>query len=196
MQADGQPPATSNRAADEAMSRYAAGEASAFSVLYDALAPRLHGYISKLVRDRATADDVLQQTFLQMHLARCTFVPGSQVTPWSFVIARRLILNRFRRAQREVLGGETFDAESPASQPDTSLETRRLAQRVARQLAALTPEQRSALELVKDEGLTLAEAAQVLGTSVGAVKLRVHRAYEALRGVIAQGSDLGEGRRA
>jgi RNA polymerase sigma-70 factor (ECF subfamily) len=44
--------------------------------------------------------------------------------------------------------------------------------------------QRVAFELIKQDGLSVAEAAQVLGTTVAAVKLRAHRAYEALRGAL------------
>jgi len=51
--------------------------------------------------------------------------------------------------------------------------------------------QRVAFELVKEEGLSLAEAAQVLGTTVSAVKLRAHRAYEALRAVLGDVIDGG-----
>jgi RNA polymerase sigma-70 factor (ECF subfamily) len=53
--------------------------------------------------------------------------------------------------------------------------------------------QRAAFELIKQEGLTVAEAAQVLGTTVAAVKLRAHRAYEALRAALGEieGIDAG-----
>jgi len=51
-------------------------------------------------------------------------------------------------------------------------------------LAKLPQSQRQAFELIKNEGLSVAEAAQVLGTTVAAVKLRAHRAYEALRGAL------------
>jgi RNA polymerase sigma-70 factor (ECF subfamily) len=56
-----------------------------------------------------------------------------------------------------------------------------------RELESLPEKQRAAFELVKLDGLSLAEAAQVLGTTVGAVKLRVHRAHVALSVVLGDG---------
>jgi RNA polymerase sigma-70 factor (ECF subfamily) len=64
------------------------------------------------------------------------------------------------------------------------VQAQQLATRIQRELARLPETQRVAFELVKQEGLSLAEAAQVLGTTVAAVKLRAHRAYEALRAVL------------
>jgi RNA polymerase sigma-70 factor (ECF subfamily) len=61
-----------------------------------------------------------------------------------------------------------------------------LALRIDRALAGLPESQRAAFRLIKQEGLSVAEAAQVLGTTVAAVKLRAHRAYEALRGAIGE----------
>jgi RNA polymerase sigma-70 factor (ECF subfamily) len=67
------------------------------------------------------------------------------------------------------------------------LDASRLERRVRQRLDALPETQRSAYELVKQEGLSLKRAAELLGTSVGAVKLRTHRAYEALRAVLREG---------
>ena len=67
---------------------------------------------------------------------------------------------------------------------DEVAQARELAMRIDQVLAKLPQSQRAAFELVKNEGLSMAEAAQVLGTTVAAVKLRAHRAYEALRGAL------------
>jgi RNA polymerase sigma-70 factor (ECF subfamily) len=70
---------------------------------------------------------------------------------------------------------------STALAQDEALHAKQLALAVERELARLPEAQRAAFELVKEEGLSMAEAAKVLGTSVGAVKLRAHRTYELLR---------------
>jgi RNA polymerase sigma-70 factor (ECF subfamily) len=171
---------------DAAMTRYAAGEEAAFAIVYDELAPRIYGYLVRQVRDSARAEDILQQTFFQIHRARGTFVPGAEVLPWAFAIARRLMIDGFRRGRREVLGDGDGHDERPALDPaaDDLVQAQELATRIQRELARLPETQRAAFELVKQEGLSLAEAAQVLGTTVAAVKLRAHRAYEALRAVL------------
>jgi RNA polymerase sigma-70 factor, ECF subfamily len=175
---------------DAAMDRYAAGEDAAFGELYDLLAPRVFGYLMRQTRDRARAEDLLQQTLLQMHAARGRFIVGSQVTPWAFAIARRLMIDGMRRGKREVLragdgsegeGAEPMAQDAPA---DELVEAQELAGRLQKELARLPENQRVAFELIKQEGLSVAQAAEVLGTTVTAVKLRAHRAYEALRGIL------------
>ncbi len=174
---------------DGAMERYAAGDESAFAELYDLLAPRLFGYLMRQTRERARAEDLLQQTLLQMHAARGRFIPGAQVTPWAFAIARRLMIDGLRRGKREVLraegeGGEGSEPVADAPAADDLVQAQQLAGRIQKELARLPENQRVAFELIKQEGLSVAQAAQVLGTTVTAVKLRAHRAYEALRGIL------------
>jgi RNA polymerase sigma-70 factor (ECF subfamily) len=69
---------------------------------------------------------------------------------------------------------------------DDVLDADRLQRRVQQLLNALPETQRTAYQLVKQEGLSLKRAAEVLGTSVTAVKLRTHRAYQALRAVLRE----------
>jgi RNA polymerase sigma-70 factor (ECF subfamily) len=168
------------------MDRYAQGDESAFSELYDALAPRLYGYLLRQTRNNARAEDLLQQTFLQMHCARGRFIPGADVVPWAFAIARRLLIDGVRRSGREVSLELREEAGAPppvstALSQDDLVHSKRLATSLERELAKLPESYREAFELIKQEGLSLAEAAEVLGTTVAAVKLRAHRTYQALR---------------
>ncbi len=168
------------------MERYAAGDDAAFAAVYDALAPRLFGYLLRQTREVARAEDVLQQTMMQIHRARGSFIPGAEVTPWAFAIARRLLVDSVRRGRREALSpdGEPDAGASREAAADDLVQARQLAERLEHELSKLPPAQRVAFELVRTEGLSMAEAAQVLGTTVAAVKLRAHRAYEALRGAL------------
>jgi RNA polymerase sigma-70 factor (ECF subfamily) len=174
--------------ADAAMDRYAGGDDSAFSELYDLLAPRLNGYFLRQTRDADLADDLTQQTLLKIHRARGQFLRGAAVTPWAFAIGRRLLLDSFRRHRREESSQGADDAidnaatDLPAA--DDLVQADETARRIQAELRRLPETQRVAFELVKQEGLTFIEAAAVLGTTVAAVKLRAHRAYEALRAVL------------
>jgi RNA polymerase sigma-70 factor (ECF subfamily) len=179
-------------AADSAMERYAAGDDAAFAAVYDALAARLHAYLRRHVRDLHGCDDLLQETFLRMHKARGTFVTGAAVLPWAFAIARRLVVDRARRDRRAPAGVDDVDVDPlalfPAGErPEQVVEAREAARRLAGALALLTESQRTAFELLKQDGLTLVEAAEVLGVSVTAVKLRAHRAYESIRTALGHG---------
>jgi RNA polymerase sigma-70 factor (ECF subfamily) len=173
-------------ACDAAMTRYAAGDEAAFAEVYDELAPRLYGFLLRQTRDVARAEDVLQQTFLQIHRARDTFIAGAEVLPWAFAIARRLLIDSRRRGPREILQDKDArdDGVAPDPRADDLVEAHELAFRIRRELARLPEAQRIAFELVKHDGLSNAEAARALGTTVTAVRLRIHRAYEALRAVL------------
>jgi RNA polymerase sigma-70 factor, ECF subfamily len=178
-------------ALDAAMERYALGEDAAFEEIYDGLASRLYGFSLRHTRDRARAEDVVQQTLLQIHRARGRFVPGARVLPWAFAIARRLLIDQHRRSGREVLaksddGDDALDLllALDAAADELAI-ARQVAARIEHELARLPENQRVAFELIKQEGLSVADAAAALGTTVTAVKLRAHRAYEALRAVLA-----------
>jgi RNA polymerase sigma-70 factor (ECF subfamily) len=172
--------------ADEAMARYAAGDEAAFAVLYDEMAPRLFGYLRRHARSQAQAEDLLQQTMLNLHRARGSFISGAAVTPWAFAIARRLLIDGIRKEHAEVWGDAERAAE-PATAETSAHElasAKQTAARLEQALRRLPEQHRVAFELVKQDGLSVRDAAQVLGCTVTAVKLRAHRAYVALRAAL------------
>ncbi len=174
-------------AASTAMERYASGDDLAFDEVYDALAPRLYAFVLRRTQgNRARSEDLVQQTFLQMHHARGRFTPGADVVPWAYSIARRLLIDSVRRGTREVIVEDAvFDREvAPLDAADDLIVAKEMAILVEAELARMPPAQREAFDLVKSEGMSMAEAAEVLGTTVTAVKLRAHRAYEAIRAVL------------
>ena len=169
------------------MDRYAAGDDAAFGEVYDKLAPKLFGFLLKHTRDRARAEDIVQQTMLRIHKARGRFIPGAEVMPWAFAIARRLLVDAHRRGGRELLATSDDDDKSDVlvaldAAADELAIAKETAAKIDAELRRLPENQRVAFELIKQEGMSVAEAAQVLGTTVAAVKLRAHRAYESLRG--------------
>ena len=177
------------------MERYSKGDEAAFAELYDAIAPRLLGFLRKATRDDFAAEDLMQQTLLQIHRARGSFIPGARVMPWAFAIARRLIIDgaRRRRLERRLFADTSVDDAEMTYEPtggmptaDDLVHARRLEQRVQERLDTLPEAQRTAYRLLQQEGLSLKGAAEVLGTSVSAVKLRAHRAYAALRAVLRE----------
>jgi RNA polymerase sigma-70 factor (ECF subfamily) len=180
--------------ADEAMARYAQGDAAAFDAVYEGVAPRLEGYLRRHVRGTTRVEDIIQQTFLQMHAARWTFSAGAEVFPWALAIARRLMFDVGRRARREEYRdmqneGELDERISMAkaiASGEEVLEAREIGAYLSAAYDRLSEPQRVAFELVKTAGLSHAQAATVAGTSVTGIKLRVHRAYVALRAALDQ----------
>ncbi|NUP08796.1 MAG: RNA polymerase sigma factor [Polyangiaceae bacterium] len=174
------------------MSRYAEGDESAFAVVHRAVAERLRAFLTRMARSPALADDLLQETFLRMHRARGSFEVGGRVLPWSYAIARNVYIDHVRqravRKERPVsVDADDGDLDPPAG-PETDGEqvtiAAELAATVERTLAKLPPNQREAFVLLRYEGLSVSDAAAILGTTEGAVKLRAFHAYEALRAAL------------
>jgi RNA polymerase sigma-70 factor (ECF subfamily) len=178
-------PPAERAAATLAMDLYAKGDNSAFEQIYDLIAPRLHGFLVRQTREPARAEDLLQQTMLQIHRSRGSFIPGADVIPWAFAIARRLFIDGTRRQRTERLRIESEAAREPEFSSEGLGEelclAKQLAEKIEVAFAELPENQRVAYQLIREEGLSLSDAAEVLGTSVMAVKLRLHRAQVCLR---------------
>ena len=143
-----------------------------------------------MARSRALADDLLQHTFMKVHRARTAYVRGADPIPWIYSIAHRTFLDEARKQNRAHvrvaegdelpetkadLRGETDDRrDEPRADPE-------LVQVALDALATLPAQQREAVVLTKLDGRSVAEAAEIAGTTVGAMKVRAHRGYEALR---------------
>jgi RNA polymerase sigma-70 factor, ECF subfamily len=189
---------------DAAMERYARGEDAAFQELYRRGAPRLRGFLLRLSGDAALADDLAQEAFLRVHRARGSFAPGAAALPWIFAIARNVFLDHarhphVRRAAGDAHGGTGGSPPEREAPPDTQGDEALLGSEmlaiVRATLARLPVLQREAFILLRFEGLSVNEAAQVLGATEGAVKIRAFRAYEALRAALRQGEQTPEDRR-
>jgi RNA polymerase sigma-70 factor, ECF subfamily len=177
----------------ELMARYCDGDREAFRALYDRVAPRLFGYLRRMSGDRALAEDLLQQTMLKIHRARHAYVRGADPLPWAYAIARRVFLDEMRRRAR-VRKREASTA-TPGAEPIATISGRAveaagaddhapsagLVAAALSALQALPPAQREAVVLTKLQGKSVAEAAALAGTTPGALKVRVHRGYAALR---------------
>ena len=174
------------------MARYVAGDLRAFDRIYTSTAPRLVGYLSGLLTDRAAAEDAMQQTFIRLHDARGSYVLGADPLPWIFTIAHRVALDELRRRRRARVRIALSDDPLPEPHADldgsaagsADIPDERLDVTLAA-LAHLPENQRAALLLTKLEGRSVAEAAEIAGTTAGAIKLRAHRAYVTLRRMIA-----------
>ena len=190
------------------MGRYCDGDARAFQRLYALLAPRILAYLVGLIGERATAEDLLQQTFLKLHRSRATYVRAANPVPWLYAIAHRTCLDELRK-RRDARVKLTADGVLPAEPRATlsgSAEESTAAgptgdegapERISlADLDCLPHNQKEALILTKVHGHTLAEAALITGSTPGAIKLRAHRAYVTLRGRLglrpAQSSGPGE----
>jgi RNA polymerase sigma factor (sigma-70 family) len=129
-------------------------------------------------------EDLVQDILLSMHAARSTYDPGRPFLPWLRAITRNRMADGARRYARRTANElvsdrppETFPAEEANTLEDRYGDAEALAQA----MADLPPGQRQAIELIKLREMSLKEASAVSGTSVGALKVAVHRGIAALR---------------
>ncbi len=164
------------------MAAYVAGDAAAFRVLFDRLAPQLLRLCARGLGSKSEAEDLVQQTFLQLHRARFEFRAGARLRPFVVTIALNLRRDLQRRGK--------FRGESPRpieelADPRGNAADELERARVRRALDRLPPDQREVIELHWLEGLSFPEVAEIVGASAGAVRVRAHRGYQKLREELA-----------
>jgi RNA polymerase sigma-70 factor (ECF subfamily) len=168
---------------DEAlMIAYARGEQAAFDELWRRYAGLLERTMLRRLGSPEDAQDLVQQTFLQLHRARGDYDPQRPFRPWFFTIAFNLQRELFRSRARRPAG--TLEVEHGASMPDANPAVAD----VRRALGSLPAETREVIVLHWLEGLSFGEVASLVGASEGAVKVRAHRGYVLLRRFFEGGS--------
>jgi RNA polymerase sigma-70 factor, ECF subfamily len=178
-------------AADHAMHRYADGDESAFGVVFRELGPRLRAFLQRMGCAADVAEDLMQETFLRVHHARGSFARGKHVAPWAYSIARNCFISHARSSKTKMARAsvDADQVELPVgfgSSAEEESMARQSARVVSQVLASLTEARREAFILLRYEGMSVAEAAQIVGITEGALKIRAFHAYEALRAALAK----------
>ena len=162
------------------MVRYVDGDAAAFDALYRQVSPKLYGYLLRLTRNTERAEDLLQVTFSKVHRARASYLRGAPLMPWILAIARRSFYDE-RRAAKSRSEDLSRDGVLPEPKPVDDSVPLDVSDALEQALGTMPPLYREAVVLTKITGLSINEAAEVLGATPTAVKLRVHRGYNHLR---------------
>jgi RNA polymerase sigma-70 factor (ECF subfamily) len=159
------------------MERAQRGDREAFHSLFEDVGPVIERFLRRRIADNAELEDICQDTMIAVYKSRHTYQAERPFEPWLFAIVRRVSAEHFRR-ERQRLGFQIQVDELPEMSSEGGA-TDDLELREA--VAQLSTTQIEALGLTKVLGLSMAEAAQRTGTTVGSMKLRVHRAYESLK---------------
>ena len=173
------------------LARVARGDVDAFSDLYDRLANTLFSVAVRILGDTGTAEDVLQEVFVQIFDKASAYDPrlGKPLT-WAITLTRNRAIDHLRVEQRgqRVFAEwpkETNGAEAEAARADDALIGSERARDVRTALQALAPEQRQAIEMAFFRGLSQTEIATELNTPLGTVKARIRRGMLRLREALA-----------
>jgi len=172
------------------LDRVIGGDAQALRSIYDRCSARAFGIAQQILRARPDAEEILQETFLEVWKRAREFDPArGSVEGWVVTIARSRSIDRLR-ARGAAARARESDPSSSMSQaappPLEAAERREARERVAAALKALPVEQRQVLELAYFEGLSQSEIAARLAEPLGTVKTRVRLGMEKLAGLLAE----------
>jgi len=171
---------------EELMLAYARGDARAFDLLYSRQRGMLYRFILRSVQDRASADELFQETWSRAIAARERYRVEAKFSTWLLQIAHNLVADSFRRARPQA-GAEETEAvlgllDAPESErPEHVLSEFEQRRRLQLALEALPDDQREAFVLRMEGGLGLAEIAQVTGAGQETVKSRLRYAFAKIR---------------
>ena len=164
------------------------GDAAAHRALLDGLSRRLRAYyrtrLERIGRRAAEAEDLVQEALLAIHIRRHTYDPAEPFTPWAYAIARYKLIDHLRTTGAQALDSPIEEATELFAQDDhigaeSAYDLRRL-------LDQLPSKMREAIQCVKIDGLSVAEAASRCGMSKSAVKVNVHRGLKTLAAAITR----------
>ncbi len=153
------------------------GNREAFHTLFKEAGPLITRFLRRRLSDNAEIEDICQEVMIAVYKSRHTYQPERPFEPWLFAIVRKVSSEHFRR-ERHRMEFQVLVDELPELRIEggsgQELEIREA-------LEQLSPMQIEALSLTKLDGLSVEEAAERAGTSIGSMKVRVHRAYESLK---------------
>jgi RNA polymerase sigma factor (sigma-70 family) len=166
-----------------AMAAAQSGDAGAYQKLLEELLPVVGRMVRARLFDASAVDDVTQNALLSIHRARHTYRAERPFGPWLRAVVRNAVIDWLRERRRR--SGREVEVEQIELLPDPNSGaepvSRELSPALVEALGALPDKHRQAVELLQLRGLSVAEAALRVGVSPGALKVRAHRGYRALR---------------
>ena len=176
---------------EELMLAYAQGDARAFDALYARQRGMLYRYIVRSIGDRASADELFQETWSRLVASRERYRVEAKFSTWLLQIAHNLVVDSFRRARPQASAEETEtvlrELDAPeADRPEQLLSEFEQRRRLQLVLDALPREQREAFLLRMEGGLGLEEIARLTEVGQETVKSRLRYALAKIREKFAQ----------
>ena len=169
-----------------------AGDRSAFARLVSVYWDRLYRWLFHLTRDRHQAEDLAQETFLRALAAVKSFRTGSNFRAWLFRIGHNNFVNLKRAEKRSTQSAnDDLAAADSAIGPDDSAMDREGVARVAKAVAELPTDFRTALLLRAEEGMSFREVAAVLKITEETARWRVFKARQKLIKVLSPNLPAG-----
>jgi len=165
------------------MIRYQAGSLDAFREIYAQIAAGVRRYLSHLAGSSQIADDLLQETFLQMHRSRSAYNTAYAVKPWVFGLARNVFLMN-RRAARRFAAVHVCGEDLPEFPVLPEVDRLASQDEIRKGMASLSPDQAEAVLLHHEWGFSFDEIGGMLGISAPTARARASRGMSDLRAAL------------
>ena len=166
----------------ELMTQVRDGDVGKLGILFEKHHRRLFSFFVRLTGRAPASEDLVQEVFVRMLKYRRTFRAQGEFLPWMFRLARNVAADHFGRKGRETpVPDEPQESVSAEPLPPEEMERAEAARLLRAALERLPVEKREVLVLSRFGDLRYDQIAALLGTSEGAVKVRVHRALKQLR---------------
>ena len=168
------------------------GRPQAFLAVYQHYRVRIYSFLLRLCGRRDQADDLLQDTFVQLARHATRLPPETRLAPWLYTVARNRYLNQRRTARarweqlRTWLGGQREPIEDVLSCPQHVASQRRAIAQIEQAIQKLAPTLREVILLVCIEELEQDQAAQILGIAPAALRKRLERGRAQLRALLEE----------
>ena len=178
---------------DVLVGRIAKGDRPAMQVLYARHHVQVYRFVLRLVRNEATAEDLVSEVFLDVWRQAVRFEGRSQVSTWLLAIARFKALSALRRRGEEELADDAAAAiEDPADNPGDALQKSDRNAVLRQCIVSLSAEHREIIDLVYYHEKSVEEVAEIVGIPEGTVKTRMFYARKKLAELLkAQGVERG-----
>ena len=180
---------TDSSSDEQLIQQYQQGRHETFDLLVHRYRLELYHFLSRFLSDRVAAEDVFQDTFLQVHLSADTFDPSRRFRPWLFTIAANKARDYLRKQARRPAvplsapigtddSGQSYIdlLEADLPMPQAVAESGELSERMLRTIETMPEHLREILLLAYFEKFSYAEIAEVLSVPLGTVKSRLHAA--------------------
>jgi RNA polymerase sigma-70 factor (ECF subfamily) len=166
------------RTDDELMALVRRGDNEAFRILYNRYKGQLFLYCFRMLNDRESARDALQEIFVRLHDNAEKYQSGTNFPGWIHTIARNLCLNVQRSRKEQVDFDEThlYHIDPVANDEDIYLR-----EKLAEEIAALPEIYREAVILREYEGYSYKQIAEITGQTLATIKFRIFKGREMLR---------------
>lgn len=161
-----------------------AGDGDAYGRLLAELAPVIRRLAARRWRPADGLEDVVQDALLSLHQVRHTYDPARPFLPWLAAIVDHRAADAARRHYRRDANEVLVDQLPETFSPVEANSYRDDAEALRRAVASLPSGQRQAVELLKLQEMSLAEASAASGQSIGALKVAMHRALKTLKGLV------------